>query len=151
VIAGVLDAADSVWDTVLGPASASTEKDARAILRVLAYCYANGIYASTEVEAAMNADPILLYLAGGHRHESTEFRRFRRRNLQAVQRCLARTLERTWTNSLSLSAADRLPSGDYARAALERWAENPPKPDFESEAADRVRKAICDDAALLDE
>jgi len=151
VLAGVLEAAESLRGTASFRPPPSCDADFQAILRVLAYCYANGIYASTEIESALNVDPILLYLTGGQRHKSTEFRQFRRRNLQAIQRCLARTLERSWGEANIPSLASRQPPGGYAQAAFERLCNPPPRPDFDTEAADRVRKAICDDTALLDE
>ena len=151
ILVGVLEAAESLGESVNGSVGSSHQSDYQALMKVLAYCYAHGIYASTEIEAALSADPILLYLTEGRRHDSTEFRRFRRRNAVAVQRCLARTLEKSWSKGTPVPAADRGSPGAYARSAMERWRTLVPRPDFESEAAARVRKAICDDAALLDE
>jgi hypothetical protein len=151
VLAGVLEATDSLRGTLALRHSTLEPAGSQALLRVLTYCYASGVYASTEIEAALNVDPILLYLAEGQRHGSQEFRQFRRRNLQAVQRCLARTLEMSWGESNPQSTPGRRPPGGYARSAFERLCSPRPKPNFDSEAAERVRKAICDDTALLDE
>lgn len=132
-----------------GPGSdPSRDPEPASLLRVLAYSYATGVYASSEIEAALDGDPILRYLAGGHRPEPSAMRRFRRRNRHALQRCLAQTLENSWTGR---KERPELGQPTYAQDALERWAKGPTRPDFETEAADRVRRAICDDTALLDE
>ena len=153
ILAGLLETANLVATgrPEAAPENGGSAANFQALLRVLAYSYATGIYASSEIKAALNGDPILRYLAAGQRPESGAMRRFRRRNRHTLERCLAQTLERSWSASGSSTESLRPSPEAYVQASLERWSVQAQKPDFETEAANRVRKAICDDAAHLDE
>jgi len=121
------------------------------LLSLLTYCYANGIYSSADIEIAVSEDPVLLRLVQGRRHGSGVIRAFRRRHRLAVERCLARALADGWERERTTAGAARsLPEG-CAAFAMERWGWQFRAPDFTEVAADRVRKAICSDSALLDE
>ena len=121
------------------------------LLRLLTYCYANGIYASADIEMALSRDPVLRHLANGRHHESGAIRSFRRRHRLTLQRCLARALAANWERDHAAAGIwTLLPSG-YAGFMGQRWDEQALTPDFEEEAADRMQEAICIDTALLDE
>ena len=121
------------------------------LLRLLTYCYANGVYASAEIELALSHDPALRRLANGRRLESSALRSFRRRHRLALQRCLARALEADWVHERGATGGGAfIPSG-HAASSKECRGGRLWMPDFEEEAADRLRRAICSDTASLDD
>jgi hypothetical protein len=130
---------------------ARTDAQFADLLSLLTYCYANGIYSSLDIEIAMREDPVLLRLVKGRPHESGAIRAFRRRHRLVVERCLARALAAGWERERTTAGAARgLPEG-CAAFTTERCEWQFRTPDFTEVAADRVRKAIRSDTALLDE
>jgi hypothetical protein len=145
VLGGVLATMESLSDGVLD--SMSGGPDRKGLLRALVYCYATGIYASSEIESALNDDPNVRFLTGGERYESGQIRQFRRRNITLIRRLLAQALRLTkQPGGLPLSRVD-----DHFRWSMEWMAPSLGQSRFEEEAATLIRRAICDDTALLDE
>jgi hypothetical protein len=153
LLAGVMEAVDTIT-AESDPAGASLDADgehSKSLLRLLTFCYAMGLYASSEIESALNADPLLLFLAEGERHESTALRRFRRRHRHALTQCLERALEYANPAPSPASCIRRLRPDSRARASLNRWEETGWSPGFGAEASQRVQRAILNDSASLDE
>jgi hypothetical protein len=121
------------------------------LLRLLTYCYANGVYASAEIELALSHDPALRRLANGRRLESSALRSFRRRHRLALQRCLARALEADWAHERGATGGGGCIPCGHAASSKECRGGRLWMPDFEREAADRLRRAICSDTASLDD
>jgi hypothetical protein len=154
IVQGVLESVDAWAGPGSGWVSAGPpESDAhfRALLRVLTYSYATGVFLSAEIESALVENPLLLYLSGGERHDSGTLRSFRRRNRLAVQRCLARTLESSWETGRQWGPVQRRVRSGYARASLGRWGIGLVRRDFEEEAARRIQQAIRSDTEFLDD
>jgi hypothetical protein len=151
LLAAVHEATDAlVHGQATSSATGGAEPDTRfsELLRLLTYCYANGIYASADIEMALSCDAVLHYLANGRHHRSGEIRSFRRRHRLTLQRCLARALAANWEQDHSSPGLwAHLPSG-YSWRRCDRQALTP---NFEEEAAGRMLQAICTDTALLDE
>ncbi len=154
LLASVLSAVDTVaipdTPSAIHPQSDVADRR-RAMLRVLTYSYAAGVYASSDIELAQYRDPALRSLAGGVSLECAALRAFRRRNRIELHACLAKALAQTSPaiDALHGSAADsdpgyRTPLGDSI------WAARGPL-FFELEAKQRVQRAIREDTALLDE
>ena len=120
-------------------------------LRLLTYCYANGVYASADIEWELSHDPVLRELANGQRHESGEIRSFRRRHRLALERCLARALAAGWDQTRAVPGGAKCIPRGYAGCSLERGDGQARIPDFDKVAAERLREAICSDTAVLDE
>jgi hypothetical protein len=64
----------------------------RLLLALITYCYAQGIYASQDIEATMMRDGFFRLLCGGEFPDWHTIRRFRRFNRDAIARYLAETL-----------------------------------------------------------
>ena len=62
------------------------------MLTLLTYCYAAGIYASEDVEAACDHNAQVRYICARQYPSGATIRHFRRANRPLVERCLTRTL-----------------------------------------------------------
>ncbi len=89
----VFEAASGVEDSRLRPAGFACPVQPRALLALITYCYAAGIYASRDVESRLHRhDGITRLLCGPELLDRQTIRRFRRDNFSAVVCCLSRTL-----------------------------------------------------------
>ncbi|MFM1943094.1 MAG: hypothetical protein RI897_2076 [Verrucomicrobiota bacterium] len=145
VLGGVLAAAQGLMHEELESVSGGAGR--QGLLKALVYCYATGIYASSEIETALNRDPNVRFLTGGERYESGQIRQFRRRNVHLIRRLLAQALR--FTKGASRQAASGVQNHFQWSMAWMTPSLGPMR--FEEEAATLVRRAICDDTALLDE
>jgi hypothetical protein len=101
--------ADLVLETVrfvdegeLNPPAASAAAPAfrpRAMLAILTYCYAIGVYGSEDVELMMREDASLRALCGSEIPNWKELKRFRRQNHAMLQRALEETFRSAWSLS----------------------------------------------------
>ncbi len=145
ILGGVLASMGERADGVVTAISGGPER--RGLLKALVYCYATGIYASSEIEAAFNRDPNVRFLTGGERYESGQIRQFRRRNVQLIRRVLAQALRLARESGRPTTCGVQ----NHFQWSLEWMGPSVPSVRFEEEAATLVRRAICDDTALLDE
>jgi hypothetical protein len=87
------------------PASgATTAYHPRAMLAMLTYCYAIGVYGSQDVEELMYSDADFRALCGMNYPDWKQLKRFRRRNLDRLLRTLRATFHGAW--SLTCRAGD---------------------------------------------
>lgn len=77
-------------DPLTSPATVASSGNLKALLAVLTYCYASGIYCSAEIEQAALRDPLVRYLAVQLNPGAGALRAFRRRSRLGIQACLVR-------------------------------------------------------------
>lgn len=109
-----LDAVQGVGDSglkaVSAPSSAS-QTTPKTLLSVLSHCYAVGLYNPADIEAAIEDDPTVSYLATRRYPSIAELRRFRREHRTQIQLAMVETFKRIWTAaSLGLNPAEMGPS-----------------------------------------
>jgi len=68
----------------------------RAMLAMLTYCYADGVYGSQDAEMMMHEDTAFRALCGIDYPDWQRLRRFRRHNHGALRRTLSETFHRAW-------------------------------------------------------
>ncbi|MCX8156389.1 MAG: hypothetical protein N3J91_08085 [Verrucomicrobiae bacterium] len=121
------------------------------LLTLLTCAYARGLTGSREIELAIPGDRALKYICAGNRPDWNVLRLFRRQYKSLVQNCLAVLLEKVWDSQYPPEQRVQAPeTGHYSTNSLDRWM-LPPRPDFQAEAAKRVRLAILADTLLSDE
>lgn len=69
----------------------------KALLAILTYCYANGVFGSEEAEWMMREDAAFKALCGNQLPDWRQLRRFRRHNHPALHQTLAETFQRAWS------------------------------------------------------
>lgn len=121
------------------------------LLTLLTCAYARGLTGSRDIELAIPHDRALKYICAGNRPDWNVLRLFRRQYKGVVQNCLAALLEKVWESQYPPERRNPPPeTGNYTSVSLDRWM-IPPRPDFQAEAAKRVRLAILADTLLSDE
>lgn len=121
------------------------------LLTLLTCAYARGFAGSRDIELAIPNDKALQYISMGQRPDWNVLRLFRRQYKTTIQNCLAALLEKVWNEQYPIEKRNASPdNGTYTGVSLDRWM-IPPKPDFQVEAARRVRLAILADTLLSDE
>ena len=95
----VLEAVRLVDDEELNPPASSAAAPAfqpRAMLTMLTYCYANGVYGSQDVEMMMYEDADFRALCGMEYPDWRQLKGFRYRNHAALHRTLEETFSGVW-------------------------------------------------------
>jgi len=64
-----------------------------AMLALVIYCYANGVFSSRRIERATHRDVAVRYLMANHHPDHDSICAFRRNNLEAIARCFVDVLE----------------------------------------------------------
>ena len=135
----VLEAVRHIGTEELNPpvtAEASPAFQPRAMLAMLTYCYANGVYGSEDVERMMYEDTAFRAVCGMDYPDHRRLRRFRRRNHGPIQRTLEETLRGAWGLNDNAGANDgqAKSSNGLFDAASEDW--------IAREARNRIEKAM---------
>lgn len=100
--------------------------NACALLTLLTYSYAAGLYASEDIEANCLQDPAARYLVGHSGVSAQSLRAFRRRNRPWIEQALARVLARVAGSAnspeptLQHGAVPALEAGGWLQAARQR-------------------------------
>lgn len=136
----VLQAVRQVGDGELMPpmADPSLALQPRAMLAMLAYCYANEVYGSWDVEQMMYEDPNFRALCGRDYPDWRRLRRFRREN-RAV---LRRTLAETFRNACAVGGAPRSAPESGGRGAACQAGAGAGEDWCEAEAEARIERAM---------
>lgn len=95
----VLEAVRKVGGEELNPPvtdPVSTAFHPKAMLAMLTYCYADGVYGSQDAEMMMREDAAFRALCGMEFPDWQRLRRFRRYNHGALSRTLTETFHRAW-------------------------------------------------------
>jgi len=150
----VFEAVNGVEDGRLKPAGFACAVPPRALLGLIVYCYAAGIYASRDVESRLHRhDGIARLLCGPELLDRQTIRRFRRDNAAAVVWCLGRTLARTVGSALRGEGQSRTTSKDRYGAISGCVLDTGALATAEAlaEARRRVERAVFLDSVALDE
>jgi hypothetical protein len=126
--------------------------DARraALLTLLVYGYAAGIYSSLEIEALARRDSVLRFVGLGYAPDFDTLRRFRRTQRVRLTRCLAAVLQRVNAEA-SWPGGATPDGGDYLAASMDRWLPAGVGPSSAEEAERRVQRALQADTIILDD
>src|SRR2546427_7288586 len=132
------------------PASGHPEFQPAMLLTLLTYCYATGVYASTDIELSMQHDPMIRYLCAKNYLNLPVLLEFRRYSRDRIKECLATVLRRVW--ELRFCEEDACPraAAPYPEAAFGRWLNMGPTPDFRAEAEQRIVRAVRADSMAMD-
>lgn len=108
------------------------------LLTLLTYSYASSLYASKDIESAIETDPTVRYLCAKTRPSWQMLRRFRRQNREAVQQCLLYVLKQVWALKFDQGEADYVGYDWFETQLVKR---------LERGAQDRIEAAILMDGA----
>jgi len=120
------------------------------MLTLLTYCYATGVYASTDIELSMQHDRMIRYLCAKNYLNLPVLREFRRYSRDRIKECLASVLRRLW--ELRFCDEDACPMGaaSYLGVSFGWWLNMTPTPDFTAEAEKRIVRAARADSMAMD-
>lgn len=122
-----------------------------AMLALLTYSYASGIYESAEIEFAARQDPILRYLCAKQFPSAALLRRFRRRQRVTIEACLRRVLARVWSEATFNPRGGRPWTVSSLERSRNRWQGPCNLSAAGEEAAARLDEAVRIDAFALDD
>ena len=109
-----LDAVQALGETGLKPLSGEItpyQTNPRTLLSILSHCYGVGLYNPADIEAAIESDPTVSYLAARRYPSATVLRRFRREHRMLIRLALVETFKRVWAAAnLGLNPAQMGPS-----------------------------------------
>jgi hypothetical protein len=120
------------------------------LLGVLTYCYATGVYASSDIELEFNRDTVVRHLFADVYPEADRLRSFRRRNRTAIQRCLAEVLRRVCRVRAGLESESLDESADAPAASPDFPTTGKGMHPFADEADERINRAVRLDCWALD-
>ncbi len=106
------------------------------------YSYARGIYGSAEVSSLTRIDPALRGLFPGDTPADTTIRKFRRQHREPILQCLLHIFSRAFLVRFGEPNTDPMPVDYCVAVALDRWFEPICGPRPDSEAAERIDRAI---------
>lgn len=120
------------------------------MLTLLTYCYATGVFASTEIELSTQHDQMIRYLCAQNSLNLPVLLEFRRYSRDRIKECLATVLRRVW--ELRFCDADACPvaAAAYPAVAFGWWPNLRPTPDFAAEAEQRIVHAVRADSMAMD-
>ena len=118
------------------------------MLTLLTYCYATGVYASTDIELGMQNDQMIRYLCRKNELLLPDLREFRRHGRARIQECLATVLSRVW--QLRFCDEDAWPIAGAYRGVPFGPLNLRKTPDFTAEAEQRIVRAVRSDSMAMD-
>lgn len=110
----------------------------RAMLAMLTYCYANGVYGSEDVEQMMYEDTAFRALCGMDYPDHRRLRRFRRNNHGPIQKTLEETLRGAWSSSHEAGLGDGIAKPESSNGLLDAAGQDW----IAREARNRIEKAM---------
>jgi len=145
----VLEAVRRIGAEELNPpvtAESSLAFQPRAMLAMLTYCYANGVYGSEDVEQMMYEDTAFRALCGRDYPNHRQFRRFRRHNHTVLKRTLEETLRGAWSLNHSFGHNGNGPAKESSNGlpdpAIQDW--------IAGEVENRIEKAMFIDQMSME-
>src|SRR6266511_275273 len=117
------------------------------MVTLLAYCYASGIYGSTDIQLSIQHDQMIRYLCARNYPDLCAIRSFRRYHRERISRCLTAVLGRVW--ELRFRGEDAVPIGSGS-GSVSRWIGQTATPDFRREAEQRITRAVRADSMAMD-
>ena len=110
----------------------------RAMLAMLTYCYANGVYGSEDVEQMMYEDTAFRALCGMDYPDHRRLRRFRRYNHGPIQKTLEETLRGAWSLNRDAGPGDGIAKPESSNGLLDAAGQDW----IALEARNRIEKAM---------
>ena len=120
------------------------------LLSLLTYCYAAGIYSSTEIELSFTQDMLVRHLCANSYPEAHRSRRFRRDNRWSIQRSLTEVLHRAWRIRCRLEDSGPDAAGDLIDPCFEQGVDGQDALLFAVEAEERINRAVRLDCWAFD-
>jgi transposase len=117
---------------------------------LLTYCYATGVYASTDIELSMQHDQMIRYLCAKNYLNLPVLREFRRYSRDRIKECLATVLRRVWELRFCDEDACPMAAVLYPGVSFGRRLNRRPTPDFTAEAEQRIVRAVRADSMAMD-
>jgi len=121
-----------------------------AMLTLLTYCYATGVFASADIELSMPHDQMIRYLCGKNYLNVPKLREFRRHGRARIKECLATVLRRVWELRFCDEDACPIAAPAYPGMSFGQWLNMRPTPDFAVEAEQRIVLAVRADSMAMD-
>ncbi|SRR6266566_5129146 len=149
----ILDAIEGLNARAYGsgaPATGSPEFQPALMLTLLTYCYATGVYASTDIELSTQNDQMMRYLCARSDLNLPVLREFRRYSRDRIKECLATVLRRVWELRFCDEDACPMAAASYPGVSFSRWLNMRPTPDFTTEAEQRIVRAVRADSMAMD-
>src|SRR5438876_4416456 len=127
-------------------ASGKQEFQPALMLTLLTYCYATGVYASTDIELSTQHDQMIRYLCTKNYLNLPALREFRRYSRDRIKECLATVLRRVW--DLRFCDVDACPVAGASDLGVSfgHWLKTIATPDFTAEAEQRIIRAVRADS-----
>ena len=120
------------------------------MLTLLTYCYATGVYGSTDIELNMQHDRMICYLCAKNYLNLPVLREFRRYSRDRIKECLATALRRVWELRFCDEDACPMAAASYLGVSFGWWLSMRPTPDFTAEAEQRIVRAVRADSMAMD-
>jgi hypothetical protein len=114
----------------------------RVLLGLLTYCYAAGIYSSTEIELSFTQDMLVRHLCADIYPEAHQSRWFRRDNRQSIQRSLTEVLHQAWRIRCRLEESGPDATAAITDPSFEPGVDGPEAFLFAAEAQERINRAV---------
>jgi transposase len=120
------------------------------MLTLLTYCYATGVYSSTDIELSMQHDQMIRYLCAKNYLNLPVLREFRRYSRDRIKECLATVLQRVWELRFCDEDDHPMAAASYQGVSFGWWLNRGPTPDFRAEAELRIVRAVRADSMAMD-
>ena len=149
----ILEAIEGLNARVAGREGVATENSdfqPALMLTLLTYCYATGVYASTDIELSMQHDQMIRYLCAKNYLNLPVLREFRRYSRDRIRECLATVLRRVWELRFCEEDAHPMAAASYLGVSFGRWLNSGRTPDFTAEAEQRIVRAVRADSMAMD-
>jgi transposase len=131
-------------------AAGNPEHQSAMMLTLLTYCYATGVYSSTDIELGMQHDQMIRYLCSKSHVSSAVLLEFRRYGRHRIKHCLATVLQHVWELRFRDEDADPMRDAPFPGLSLGRRLNRRPTPDFAAEAEQRIARAVRTDSMAMD-
>lgn len=123
----------------------------RALLGLLCYSYACGVYASADIEASLAEDPVAQEFCAGAFPDWKTLRRFRRLHREALKGCLVDVLAEVEGVASGSPREHFFTEPECSEPPLALWTEDLAPSSLQSEAEERITRAVfMDGMAMMD-
>ena len=112
------------------------------LLSLLTYCYATGIFSSTDIELSFTQDKMVRHLCANTYPEAHQNRSFRRDNRRSIQKSLTEVLYRAWCIRCRLEESSPDAAIDFIDPCFEQEPDGKAALLFAAEAEERINRAV---------
>jgi len=112
------------------------------LLSLLTYCYATGIFSSTDIELSFTQDKMVRHLCANTYPEAHHNRSFRRDNRRSIQKSLTEVLYRAWCIRCRLEESSPDAAIDFIDPCFEQEPDGKAALLFAAEAEERINRAV---------